>query len=38
MAGVNRAVQLAEQTRIAGSYLLTASSATRQAQAPPGER
>jgi hypothetical protein len=30
-------VQVAEQTRIAGSYLLTASSATRQAQSPPGE-
>ncbi|HEY3478608.1 MAG TPA: caspase family protein, partial [Streptomyces sp.] len=30
-------VQMAEQARIAGSYLLTASAATRQAQAPPGE-
>ncbi|MEE4543840.1 caspase family protein [Streptomyces sp. V4-01] len=37
MSGAVGAVQVAEQTRIAGSYLLTASAATRQAQAPPGE-
>lgn len=37
MGGAGRAVQMAEQTRIAGSYLLTASSATRQSQSPPGE-
>ncbi|WP_328465163.1 caspase, EACC1-associated type [Streptomyces sp. NBC_00448] len=37
MGGAGRAVRMAEQTRIAGSYLLTASSATRQSQSPPGE-
>lgn len=35
--GMNGPVEMAEQTRIAGSYLLTASAATRQALAPPGE-
>ncbi|MBD0738730.1 caspase, EACC1-associated type [Streptomyces sp. CBMA29] len=33
----NAPVEMAEQTRIAGSYLLTASAATRKALAPPGE-
>jgi tetratricopeptide (TPR) repeat protein len=35
--GMNGPVEMAEQSRIAGSYLLTASAATRQALAPPGE-
>ncbi|MEU6848690.1 caspase family protein [Actinacidiphila alni] len=35
--GMSAPVEMAEQTRIAGSYLLTASAATRRALAPPGE-
>ncbi|WP_406121857.1 caspase family protein [Streptomyces sp. NBC_00989] len=35
--GMSGPVEMAEQARIAGSYLLTASAATRLAQAPPGE-
>ncbi|WP_329133402.1 caspase family protein [Streptomyces sp. NBC_01476] len=35
--GMSGTLELAEQARIAGSYLLTASAATRQALAPPGE-
>ncbi|MEU5976858.1 caspase family protein [Streptomyces sp. NPDC047315] len=36
--GESRGVTVAEQTRIAGSYLLTACAANRQALSPPGER
>jgi tetratricopeptide (TPR) repeat protein len=37
MSGSAAPVEMAEQSRIAGSYLLTASAATRKALSPPGE-
>lgn len=37
MSGERGAVEMAEQARIAGSYLLAACAGTRLAQAPPGE-
>ena len=37
MSGAAAPVEMAEQTRIAGTYLLTASAATRKALSPPGE-